>query len=426
MTETAITSETTRLRAAKTPQCPYPRLVTGEPAAWNATAAFRALREKGPVQPVVLPGELPGWLVTGAVEARQALTDTRLAHDMRRLPDPRQGFGGRRLPDDIFSAEGRHLLNSDSDDHRRLRAVLAPLLSREATLRWKPYIEGTCAELLDAMAASREADLLADYARPLAGRVTAAMLGIPAERVDELSRLTRAMLGAPDPDHPSTQRDRAALFRLWARILGHKRRAPEDDVLTHLSTAHQQGRLSTQELTSVAWGLFSGGISPATTLIAGGAMELLRTPRLRDAWEDQVGAGRLTEELLRLTSPFPVAVWRFALTEMSIGDTVIPQGAVVLVSLAAANRDPEQFAEPDTVSLVLEQRHLAFGYGPHYCPGAHLARLQARVALTALFTRFPRLRLAVAESELRWRGVLVERCYERLPVHIGPAEKVTG
>ncbi|MCP3803436.1 cytochrome P450 [Allokutzneria sp. A3M-2-11 16] len=400
-------------------RCPYPRLVTGDPARWNPHTTFRELRERAPVQRVVLPGELVVWLVTGAVQARQALAEARLVHDMRRLPDPRQGFGGRRYPDDIFAVEGRHLLNSDGADHQRLRAVLTPLFSQAASLRWKPFIEQTCAHLLDGMAASDEADLIADYARPLATRVTAAMLGIATEYSPRLSALTLSLINARDPDHPQVRQDRVEVFRLWARIIGEKRRSPGDDVLTHLVRAHQRGDLSAQELTSVAWGLYSGGISPATTLIAVGAMELMRAPELRAALCEEASAADLTEELLRLASPFTVATWRFALDEVTIGDTVIPQGAVVLVSVAAANRDPQVFPDPDAVRPGRDRAaaHLAFGLRPHYCPGAPLARLQGTIALTALFTTFPGLRLAVAEAELRWHGVLVERCYDSVPVY---------
>ncbi|MGW0964701.1 cytochrome P450 [Streptomyces sp. NPDC002516] len=393
--------------------------MTGDPSSWDAATAFRELREKAPVQQVVLPGDLLAWLITGAAPARQALTDARLAHDTRRLPDPRQGFGGRRYPDDIFSAEGRHLLNSDGTDHHRLRKILAPPLSRTAAQRWKPYIARTCAELLDAMAVAARPDLVTDYARPLAVRVTGAILGIPPGAQQRLSRLTLDMIRAADPEHPAVHRRRTELFGLWARIVGHKRRRPGDDLLTHLTLAHSQGRLSAEELLSVAWGLFSGGISPVTTLIASAAIDIMRSPELRHAIRDETTAPRLTEELLRITSPFPVSVWRFALDDITLHDTAIPQGAVVLVALAAANHDPAAFPEPGTARLDRRGGHVAFGLGPHYCPGAPLARLQATEALTALFRRFPDLRLATAETALRRQGVLVERGYACVPVRTG-------
>ncbi|QKW24738.1 cytochrome P450 [Streptomyces seoulensis] len=394
--------------------------MSGDPSSWDAATAFRELRQQAPVQQVVLPGDLVAWLITGAAQARQALADARLAHDMRRLPDPRQGFGGRRYPDDIFSAEGRHLLNSDGTDHQRLRTVLAPLLSRTAAKRCKPFIARTCTELLDDMAAAAEPDLVTDYARPLAVRTTAAVLGIPAAARQQLTRLTLEMIRAVDPDQPTVRRQRATLFGLWARIVGQKRRQPADDLLTHLSHAHSQGHLTAEELVTVAWGLFSGGISPTTTLIASAAIEIMRSPHLRDALRAEATAARLTEELLRITSPFPVSVWRFALDDVALDTTVIPQGSVVLVALAAANRDPAAFPKPDTARLNRHQGgHLAFGLGPHYCPGAPLARLQATDALTALFHRFPDLRLATAETELRRQGVLIERGFERVPVYSG-------
>ncbi|WP_432021142.1 cytochrome P450 [Streptomyces sp. 1222.5] len=394
--------------------------MTGDAAAWDASTAFRELREQAPVQQVVLPGELVAWLITGAAQARQALADVRLAHDMRRLPDPRQGFGGRRYPDDIFSAEGRHLLNSDGTDHHRLRKVLAPLLSRQAAKRWKPFIAQICAELLDGMAQAARPDLVADYARPLAVRVTAAVLGIPAGAQKQLTRLTLETIRAVDPDHPAVRRQRTELFGLWARIIGHKRRQPADDLLTRLTDAHSQGHLTAEELVTVAWGLFSGGISPTTTLIASAAIEIMRSPDLRHALRDEATAARLTEELLRITSPFPVSVWRFALDDVPLGTTVIPQGSVVLVALAAANHDSAAFPEPDTARLNRHRGgHLAFGLGPHYCPGAPLARLQATDALAALFDRFPDLRLPTAETELRRQGVLIERSYQHVPVCTG-------
>ncbi|MFD5814269.1 cytochrome P450 [Streptomyces sp. NPDC127038] len=401
--------------------------MTGDPSSWDASMAFRELREQAPVQQVVLPGDLLAWLITGAAPARQALADPRLAHDMRRLPDPRQGFGGHRYPDDLFSAEGRHLLNSDGTDHHRLRTILAPLLSRTAAQRWKPFIARTCDELLDDLAAAARPDLVSDYARPLAVRVTGAILGIPAGAQQELSRLTLEMIRAVDPEHPTVRGRRTELFGLWARIVGHKRRRPGDDLLTRLTLARGQGRLSTAELLSVAWGLFSGGISPTTTLIASGAIAIMRSPELRRALRDEATAARLTEELLRLTSPFPASVWRFALDDVTLDDTVIPRGAVVLVALAAANRDPAVFPEPGTARLNRKGGHVSFGLGPHYCPGAPLARLLATAALTALFGRFPELRLDTAETALRRQGVLIESGYERVPVSTGPtaADAVT-
>ncbi|WP_327303980.1 cytochrome P450 [Streptomyces sp. NBC_01298] len=390
--------------------------MTGDPMFWDADTTFRELREQAPAQQVVLPGGLVAWMITGAAEARQALTDGRLAHDMRRLPDPRQGFGGLRYPDDLFSAEGRHLLNSDGTAHQRLRAILAPLLTRTAAQRWQPFITRTCAELLDSLAGADHPDLVADYARPLAVRVTTTLLGIPEDLQHRLTSLTLTMISAADPENPTVRKHRTELFGLWSRVLGDKRRRPGDDVLTRLTVAHRQGRLSAEELLSVAWGLFSGGITPTTALITSGAVEAMQSPELRRALHAGADATRLTEELLRLTSPFPVATWRFALEDVTVGDTLIPQGAVVLIALAAANRDPDSYSEPDTAHPHRPGAHLAFGLGPHYCPGAPLARVQAAGALTALFGRFPDIRLATAKTALHRQGVLVDRCYESVPV----------
>ncbi|MFF8478453.1 cytochrome P450 [Streptomyces sp. NPDC015414] len=393
-------------------------MLTGDPALWDASAAFTALRERAPVQRVVLPGGLIAWLVTGVGEARAALADPRLAYDMRRLADPQHGFGGQRYPDDLFAAEGRHLLNSDGSDHRRLRAVLAPLLSKAAARRWRPYVAATCAELLDGMAVAGQGDLVTDYARPLAVRLTAAVLGIPAGPLPRLTELTLAALGAGAPEAPAVCGAKAELFGLWARIIGAKAREPADDVLTRLVLARTEGHVTAEELLSVAWGLFSGGISPTTTLITSGAVEIMRKPGLRQDLGEEDTAAQLTEELLRLVSPFLVSTWRFALDDIPLGSTVIPHGSVVLIALKAANRDPALFPHPDAVDHHRGGGHLSFGLGAHYCPGAPLARLQAAGALTALFTRFPGLRLTVPETALRRKGVLVEHGYQCVPVRM--------
>ncbi len=327
---------------------PHAWLVTGDPATWDASTAFRTLREQAPVQQVVLPGNLGTWLITDAAQARQALADARLAHDMRRLPDPRMGFGGYRYPDDIFSAEGRHPLNSDGTAHHRLRNVLAPLLSRMAARRWKPFIAQTSAALLDSMATNRPTrpgHRLRPSARRPGHRGTPRQPGRSAAPPEQ-----------PDPGDDQGRRSRRPcrpqtadrLFGLWAHTIGEKRRKPGDDLLTHRILAHSQGHLSAEELVSVAWGLFSGGISPTTTLIASGAIEIMRKPEPRQALRDETAAARLTEELLRITSPFPASVWRFAPDDVPLANAVIPQGAVVMVALAAANRDPLPFPEPDT------------------------------------------------------------------------------
>ncbi|WP_244199520.1 cytochrome P450 [Amycolatopsis thailandensis] len=254
-----------------------PTLIDGDATVWCPHETFRTLREHAPVQEVVLPGGLVAWLVTGATEARAALADSQLAYDLRRLSDPRHGFAGHRYPGDIFAVEGRHLLNSDGADHERLRAILAPLFTRSATACWEPFIERTCAELLDRLVGGARADLVADYARPLATRVTAKILGIPSAHLYELSRLTLNVITSDYPRHP----EGAELFRLWARIIGAKKRALGEDALSHLIRACRRGELSPQELTSVAWGLFSGGISPVTTFVAAGAIELMRVPGRR-------------------------------------------------------------------------------------------------------------------------------------------------
>ncbi|MDP9828833.1 cytochrome P450 [Kineosporia succinea] len=350
------------------------------------------------VERTALPGGLPVFTVTGSAPARRALNHPRLASDPRRLPDPAHGFGGCRHQDDMFAAEGRHLLNSDGADHRRLRDVLAPRLSQEQATSLRDPLEKACHELLDAV--GETADLVAGYARPLAVRATADALGIPPADREALTAATLARINGGHPDDPEVRAAQTRLEHRWIRLLARKRRDRDPHgLLNHLLTAHGQGRLSAEELVSVALGLFSGGISPVTVFVVSGAVELLRDPELRE----RLGDDRTVDDLFRRTVPFPVASWRFALDDVEVDGTVIPSGSVVLVRLRTD-----------------DATNLAFGAGPHYCPGAHLARLVGSLALRTLFGRFPHLRLAVDERELTWHGDLVERCYDSVPVQLTP------
>lgn len=398
---------------------PHP-LATPRATAWDPHPAHRPPHSHGPVQQVIAPTGHHISLVTGHDEARRALTDPVLVHDIRRLHRREHGFGGRRCPDDVFAMEGRHLLNSDGAEHQRLRDVLAPLFTRAMTAHQRGVIDDACDAVLTRMAGHDTPELVAHFARPLTVHVTAQLMGIPAEDVAELTALTLAMVSGRNPELNEVRHDRIALTRLWARIIGRRRRAPRQDLLSQLIRAEEHGALSRQELVSTAWGVFSGGITPTTAFLASGAVELMGSPRHQAMLRAPRQTRPLIGELLRLTSPFPFAAWRFALEEVTMGSTRIPQGAPVLISLAAANRDPSAYGSPD--ALRPEHRHhhphLAFGHGPHYCPGSHLARLMATVALRSLFRRFPRLRPAVPLSELSRRGSLIDRCYRSVPVHL--------
>jgi len=251
------------------------------------------------------------------------------------------------------------------------------------------------------------------------------LLGIPdADRTD-LGRWFRTLLApysGPPPTHAVAASD--AIVGYLADLLELKRRQPGEDLVTDLVVAARDGALTEQEMASTIFQLVVAGHDTTTSLIGNGVVALLRHPEQRDALvADPDLVPRAIEECLRYDAPVPHSTFRYTTEEMRIGDVTIPAYAQVIVSLAAANRDPARYRDPETFDVRRDDgSHLAMGHGIHHCLGAPLARMEARIAFTALLTRFPTMRLAVDPGELRWGhgDGLVLRGLSALPVLLAP------
>ncbi len=195
------------------------------------------------------------------------------------------------------------------------------------------------------------------------------------------------------------------------------------DLVTDLALAADGGVLSEQELLSTVFQLIVAGHDTTTSLIGNGIVALLDHPSALAALVADTGLlPRAIEEFLRWDAPVPHSTFRYATQEVLLGDAVIPAQRQVIISLAAANRDPDHYRNPETFDISrADTSHLAFGHGIHHCLGARLARLEAHVAFTALLARFPTLRLAVPRSSLHWGhgDGLVLRGLSQLPVILG-------
>lgn len=379
----------------------------------------RDLRERGPVLPVELPDGLRTWVITRYAEGREALRDPRLIKDLRSFSDPRHGFGGNRYCEDIYAVEGRHVLNTDGDQHLRLRqAIIAPL-SREAIARRRPEIERICVDRVTDFSGKPEIDLMSAYAHPVTETVMARVLGIPDETLLAAAVLNRR-LGLRE--NPGSAPMRRAYLDLVDLIIAATREPPAAEGETVVSALHEARaahRLNRRELVSTVMMLLSAGISSTAIAIGHGAATVMRmASTLRHLLDDDDSAAVLVEELVRHHPPFPFSPWRFAREEVEVGGVAIPAGAVVFVLLAAANRDPDRVADPDEIRPGGTGRtgHLGFGHGPHFCVGAHLARLETTVALQTLFRLLPEVSLACPYDEVRWQGLLFDRTPVALPV----------
>ncbi|MEU1518619.1 cytochrome P450 [Streptomyces sp. NPDC005811] len=376
-------------------------------------AVYGRLREAGSVHRIAGTDGLPAWLVTGYDDVRQALSDPRLSLDKRHAKPG--GYRGLTLP----PALDANLLNMDPPDHTRIRRLVTHAFTPRRVTGLREPIRRTAEALLDAMAPLGRADLIAAYAAPLPITVICELLGVAPQDRPDFRSWTDALV-APDPARPDRARDAVrSLLTYFTRLLADKRAAPADDLLSALiAVRDDEDRLSEDELTSLAFLILFAGYENTVHLIGNATQALLRHPGQLAALRADPGLiGGAVEELARYDGPVPLAIRRFPVEDITIGGVTVPAGETVLLSLAAAHRDPRRFTDPDRLDLGRDATgHLALGHGIHYCLGAPLARLETEIALAALLDRFPGLALDVPPDALRWRPSMRSRSLQALPV----------
>jgi cytochrome P450 len=382
-------------------------------------SVYAGLRTEAPVQQVVMPDGVPGWLVTDHADARVLLDDRRLSKDHRRAADLGSGpAGAYSLP------LANHMLNLDPPDHTRLRKLVSKAFTSRAVARLRPAIERIADDLLDAMAADLaahgEVDLLDALAFPLPIAVISELLGVPHADRERLRMWSKAFTSGVPTEVLVRASDEVGAY--LADLVAAKRAEPTEDLLSDLVQVSDEGdRLSENELVSMALLLIVAGHETTVNLIGNSVLALLRHP-------DQFAALRADpallpgaiEEFLRYDGPIHIATIRFTTEPVPVGDVTIPAGEFVMISLLEANRDADRFTDPDRLDITRPAGgHLAFGHGIHYCVGAPLARLETRITLDRLLSRFDTLALAGDPTELQWRGSLLIHGLRNLPVRLG-------
>jgi len=359
---------------------------------------YHRLRQEDPVH---WSPQLGHWLLTRYRDVVLVLRDRRFSAANR----PPQRRWGRPTT----------MVNADPPEHARLRRVAAAPFNHAAVESLRPLIQEAVDSLLDGLGG--EADLVEGLARPLPLLVIGRIMGL-----SERSRA--ALMGELMAFSPGAGRRRASLMAqglpatpddsYWRSVLAEHRAAPGDDLVCQLIAAHGQGLLDEEELVDTLVLLYVAGMETTIGLIANSVLALLRHP---DQWallcrQPQL-ARQAVQECLRYDPPVH-AVSRRALAEVEVGGRTIRRGDKLLCLLAAANRDPEAFPEPDRLDITrAEGDHLAFGTGVHSCLGALLARAEGEVAIATLARRFPSLRLA---GEPGIEGSLIVRRVTSLPV----------
>ncbi len=387
---------------------------------------YERMRAAGPVHRVLFPSGVTAWLVTGHAAAQRTLADPRLGKN-HALGNDRWRERASIMPEPQHSQLQVHLLHQDAPKHTAMRRLITDAFAPRRMEELRPRFQEMADALVDAMlvdampAEEGTADLVRCFAARFPFQVLAEVIGLPPHLAARFRRdwgKVVAPVGPTDPGRPAYEALLRELQEYIAEVVADRREHPGDGLLSRLVTARDEGELSAEELDSMIFQLLVAGQEPVTNQITTALVSLMRHPRAMERLraEPDLMPGAV-EELMRLDSAFELTTWRFLAEDADLHGTRVPAGDSVIVSLCAANRDPERFPDPDTLDLDRAQGpHLAFGHGVHFCPGAALARIEMQVALGTLLARLPGLRLDVDDDELRWIPAVLGRGTAELPV----------
>jgi cytochrome P450 len=382
----------------------------------NPYPFYASLRETGPIQFVetLMQG---CYVVTRCEDIAPVLKNPALFSSKMMASDvllPR-GLGEDVLR--LFQLENS-LLSSDPPLHTRLRTLVSRAFTPRRVTELEPHIREISRELLDTMLAREEFDLVADLAAPLPVIVIAEMIGVEPERRLDFKRWSDDIVQATSllnmgKDLPRIRNSILEFQMYLEAAIERRRREPRNDLISALieSSETEGGFLSTQDVIGFARLLLVAGNETTTNLLGTGMLALLRHP---SEWERLVADASLIpnaiEEMLRYDGPAQ-AIVRLAAEDTEIAGHPIPKGSRVLLLLGAANRDPRRFPEPDRFDVTREvQGHIAFGHGVHFCLGAPLARLEAKVVLEELLRRVRRFSFAPGqEGHIDWGQAFIVR-----------------
>ncbi|NGO81948.1 cytochrome P450 [Streptomyces sp. 196(2019)] len=375
----------------------------------NPYPYYAKLRAEGPVHTVRTEQMERIWLIVGYEEARAALADQRFGKDWR---------ASGRWADEVNPISS-NMLELDAPHHTRLRRLVAREFTPRRIEALRPRVTEITTGLLDAMVPAGSADLVDALAFPLPMTVICELLGVPDIDRDAFRALSSAIV-TPTPAQRESADPVGAMSDYLVQLIREKRSSPGDDLMSGLIRTRDEGGdgLSGEELVGMAFVLLVAGHETTVNLISNGVRALLDHPdQLALLRADPGLLEGAVEEMLRYDGPVETATFRFTREEVTVGSTVIPYDEPVLVALASGGRDPEKFTDPDTFDIRrAPQGHLAFGHGAHYCLGAPLARMEAKIAIGALLERCPELARDPAGGDPEWLPGLLMRGVRRLPV----------
>lgn len=373
------------------------------------------LREARPVSPMVFPDGHEGWLVTGYDAVRRVMADARFSSrqdiDILHIPYETPGIPGAAEPS---PQEPGLFIAMDPPNHTRLRRMLTGAFTVKRMKQLEEHIIDIAERQLDELARlTPPVDLVKEFTLPVPSLVICEMLGVPyADR--ETFQVHSAKVLEKDVALDEKTAAYNGLTTYLAELITRKRATPGEDMLSDLA---RHDDLTTEELAGIAFLLLLAGHETTANMLALGTFALLEHPeQLAELRADPDLLPDAVEELLRYLSIADI-FYRYATEDIELGGEKIGKGSTVIVSLLAANRDPERFDNPDTLDIRRKARgHLSFGHGVHQCLGQQLARIEMRAGFAGLLRRFPTLELAVPADEVRLRTDMNVYGVHELPV----------
>lgn len=377
------------------------------PEEWpNPHPRYHRMREETPIMPVP---EFDSVVLTRYDDCHRVLRDPLFSSNPA---NRRMKFEGNDLRSNVDQVDAKVLLFLDPPDHTRLRRLVSKAFTPRTVERLRPHVAELVDGFLGDIAGGEPTDLMSTLAYPLPVTVICELLGVPvADRElfgpwsSDASRLLDGNI-----DEETANRGIVAMMQLLNYLNGlfdERRAAPRDDLVSHLLAVEDEGdRLAEDELRATVLLLFVAGHETTMNLIGNGTVALMRN---RDQWQRLVDdpslAPSAVEEVLRYDGPVHIT-GRIATQDLEVGGVIVEKGQQATTLLAAANRDPARFADPDRLDITRpDNQHVTFSYGMHYCLGAALARLEGQEVFAAMARRFPNLQLA-EEPEYRDHFVL--------------------
>jgi cytochrome P450 len=380
---------------------------------------YKELRENHPVYPLPMFGGFQGWIITRYEDVVHVLKNVQIIKDYHKLaPEDEskiaEGFDEREY---ILN----HMLNADPPKHTRLRGIVQKAFNPKAISRLEGRIQHIANDLLNKVECKQTMNVIEDYAFPLPIIVISELIGIPKEDQHKFRKWSNAVIdSSEDPQKVTDNITLLKEFLAYLRqITAERRKQPKEDLISDLISAEENGeKLSEMELYSTLILLIVAGHETTVNLITNTVLALLQHPeQFKLLKENPALIDPTIEESLRFYSPVELATARWASEDIILHGQEIKKGDFIAVSLASANRDEKAFEHADTFDITRKNnRHLSFGSGIHFCLGAMLARLEAKIAIPTLINRFPSIQLA--DENIKWHGNYLMRGLEEIEISL--------